>query len=412
MPFAASGSLAFTGFMAMLGLWVLISGAVIVSRIRYDRRERRLMDLSRDATDGGPEAVARSVEVRRILSGRSRRAVYRMVATPEFPPWLTAICAEYAVEHIGLERIKRDASQSRPWRKWQRISALTVLGRIRAPDAHAILEVALCGEDAEVSATGAKVLHDMGDREAAVLLVSALKEAAVPASRVATYLDAFPVAIPDLLRPLVSHASPQVRYWATSLLCRYPDYEAVGQTVAPLVHDPDPAVRKAALLTLDAMEDETALEPAIHALEDPVAYVRAVAVRIVGRQAIAPRNAGDGRLIGRIASFLGDQAWDVRQAAKESLVDLGPEAWRAISPLLDSPDEFARNGAAEVLQNMRVLDWALHFRGTGVDLGAELNTVVTRAFAEGGAAMEQAVAERTSVDPDPGGLARLAGHPQ
>ena len=42
----------------------------------------------------------------------------------------------------------------------------------------------------------------------------------------------------------------------------------------------------------------------------------------------------------------------MRTAAKDALVKLGPTTWHEVAAQLSSPDAFARNGAAEVLQNL------------------------------------------------------------
>lgn len=56
-----------------------------------------------------------------------------------------------------------------------------------------------------------------------------------------------------------------------------------------------------------------------------------------------------------LAPLLRDSNWSVRRAAKRALEQLGRAAVPAVSPLLDGNDEFARNGAAEVLQNLGVV---------------------------------------------------------
>src|SRR5204862_1165313 len=57
-----------------------------------------------------------------------------------------------------------------------------------------------------------------------------------------------------------------------------------------------------------------------------------------------------------IARMLGDERWWVRTAAKDALEGLGRAAVPALVPVLSSPDGFARNGAAEVLQDVGLVD--------------------------------------------------------
>ena len=77
--------------------------------------------------------------------------------------------------------------------------------------------------------------------------------------------------------------------------------------------------------------------------------MRAHAARALGAQ-------GRPELAALVATLLPDEQWWVRGAAKHALEQLGPEATRYVVPYLESADEFARNGAAEVLQNTGVTD--------------------------------------------------------
>ena len=57
-----------------------------------------------------------------------------------------------------------------------------------------------------------------------------------------------------------------------------------------------------------------------------------------------------------IAPLLADEGWWVRVGARQALTTLGPNAIEHVLPYLESSDEFARNGAAEVIQNTGVAD--------------------------------------------------------
>lgn len=397
--YTATERLVFAGFGVMFALWAILSALVVVNRILHDRRQRRLVDIARALTDPSVEALPpleRSPAVRRILDRMSRRAVYRMVASSDYPMWLTEIFAAYSLEYLGLPRMVRDASSS-SWRsKWRRISALFALGHMRAPGVHKLLESAVLGPDAEVAGAAATILHRLGDRAAAGILVSVLRYPTGRSSRIATYLDQYPMPIHDLLLPLLQDARPQARYWAASLLTADRDNAELSARVAPLADDPDAAVRKAALATLGARSAPEAVPVARRRLTDPVPYVRSTAVRVLGLLGAVERDVLSRREVATwIAPLLADAAWEVRLAAKESLVRLGQEIWREVARQLDSPDAFARNGAAEVLQNLGTLDWALSFLGVGVVPNAELADVLARAFREGGPAMVDAAEARS-----------------
>jgi len=221
-----ANSAAIIGLLVTVGVWLAASLFVLVSRILYDRRRRRLNEIARQLTDPSLEKLPpldRSPAIRRILSRRTRREMYGLVASDQFPVWLTEACATYCLEHFGVEEIRRDAS-ARRGRKWRRVSALMALGRIRGLEVHPLLEAAIRDDDPDVATAAAQVLFRIGDRAAAVILVSALRGASVPASRIATYLDQFPIPIGDLLVPLLRDPQLRTRRWAASLLDRYAEY--------------------------------------------------------------------------------------------------------------------------------------------------------------------------------------------
>lgn len=383
---------------SVVAIWVVASLYVILNRFVHDRRTRAVAEVARElARDGAtPDSRGTLAAIQRIVSSRSRRAVYRMVGNTALPRLVTELCARYSLERWGLERMQRDALPDEG-PKWRRISALFALAAIRAPDVHALLARALAERDADVAGAALVALHRLGDREAAEILVAALAERSYAPSRIASQLDQFPMPIADLLLPMLSDARPDARYWAVSLLRRYTTAAGVGAAVAALASDPHPPVRRAVLGTLGALGAEEAGNVAERLLGDPVGYVRAHAARLyaTARQ----RDAKDATVrvtARRLVMHLGDAEWDVRLAVKESLVLLGPGCWRDVAVLLESPDRFARNGAAEVLQNLGLVDVLVRDIGGGATVDAELVGVLERAFRAGGPGMVDAAAARSA----------------
>jgi HEAT repeat protein len=168
----------------------------------------------------------------------------------------------------------------------------------------------------------------------------------------------------------------------------------------PLVDDPDAAVRKAALLTLGSMLAEGASRVATRRLSDPAPFVRSAAILSlaqVGER--SPDRARRQAIASSIVPALADRDWSVRAAAKDALVRLGPTTWREVATQLSSSDAFARNGAAEVLQNLGVLDWTLRGIASGVRPTDEAVDVLRRALREGGVVMADAAALRSKAEP-------------
>ncbi|MEO8622928.1 MAG: HEAT repeat domain-containing protein [bacterium] len=385
-----------------LVLWVGSTSLVVVNRLLYEQGQRRLVDIARQLTDPSLASLPpleRSPAIRAILSRKSRRAVYRMIVSTSFPNWLTEICAAYALDRWGLPRMISDASPARGRRKWTRIAALFALGRLRATEVYDLLETAVFDTDPDVASAASVALQQLGDRRAAAILIAALQARSYSPSRIATQLDAFPVPIDDLLRPLLASQTVEVRYWAVSLLFRYPGSLELAHEVEVLTNDAHATVRKAAVLTLGVMDWERALPVALRLLTDPTPFVRTAAIRVFSRHGALDEDTDSRRVLAaHITSSLADIAWEVRLAAKEVLVALGPGVWREVAEQLDSSDTFARNSAAEVLQNLGLIDRTMEDIGRGVQPSADILDVLGRAFREGGPAMVDAAIARSKPD--------------
>lgn len=394
------------GFGIMASLWLAFSGWVVVDRMRFDRRQHRLQMVERALTDPTLETLpplARSEAVRDLLSRLPTPIAYRMTGNLDLAPWVREACAAHALEHVGLQRMLRDATPHRGAKgKWRRISALYALVHARPDSIHALLRVALADADGDVASAAGAVLQRIGDRRAAEILVGGLRSARLPASRIAARLERFTIPIDDLLRPLLTSPRAEARYWAVTLLRKEHDHHGLAAAIVPLVDDADPPVRKAALLTLAAMQSDDVGRLANWRLSDPVPYVRSAAIHALAQTGQrTPDRARRHAIAMAIAPSLADRDWSVRTAAKDGLVALGPATWRAASAQLSSTDGFARNGAAEVLQNLGVLDWTLRGIASGVRPSDEAVDVLKRALREGGVVMADAAMLRSKAEPIP-----------
>ena len=387
-------------------LWAGASVFVVVNRAQFDRREGRLIDLARALADPSFAALplhVRSPAIHRILSRRTRGAVYRMIASTAFPAWVSEACAAYAIDRWGMSLMLRDAAAPLRRRKWQRISALFALGYIRAAGVHDLLEAAAFDPDPEVAGAAGVALHRMGDRRAAEILIAALRDGSSSRSRIATQLDQYPIEIGDLLIPLLTDPLPHARFWGASLMVRYPHSPGLAQAMVALAADTHPGVRRAALETLDGMADDAAASTALRLLDDPIDFVRITAARTLGQRGKLQNELSIRRAYAmRLSSSLADMSWDVRFATKEALEALGPSVWREVADKLESSDAFARNGAAEVLQNLGLLDEVIEEWGRGLIPSAETMDIVEVALREGGLPMIDAAVSRLDPELVPG----------
>ena len=215
----------------------------------------------------------------------------------------------------------------------------------------------------------------------------ALGKASYPPSRIATYLDQFPVPVLNYVRPLLQDPKPAVRFWAATLLGRYAGTENLDAELASLAGDSEPSVRKAAVESAGKVGGPMAANMALELLADPVWYVQAHAARALG-------DLGRVDLATRVAPLLADRQWWVRAAAKEALEAMGPEIWSDLVPFLDHPDAFARNGAAEVFQNIGILDSLVVMEAATDGPGTAKIEMLRKIASAGGVRMTDALLER------------------
>ena len=228
--------------------------------------------------------------------------------------------------------------------RWERVAALRVAALGELPGSVELLADAVGSPDEEVQSAAIRILGELGTAEAQEVLVEALRRGTFARSRIASQLDGPAPLSAATLEPLTDDAAPIVRYWGAKLLAGAAADPAGGEALDAAAADENAGVRAGAAESLGRDPSERATLTLVSLLTDSSPPVRIHAARSLGRR-------GSGAEAGRIASLLRDRDWWVRTAAKRALERLGAPGAAAVAPLLLSDDEFARNGAAEVLQN-------------------------------------------------------------
>jgi HEAT repeat protein len=277
----------------------------------------------------------------RIVRGR------RLRPTPMIEAPLPESGTDGSRDAWSVESLLADARAPRG-RTSKRITALGRLVQLRHPQAFELLRLAVLSRHPDLVEAAVSLLGRLGDRSAANVLIEILGTDACPASRVASELDHFALPIAEDLCALTRTTAPEVRFWAATLLVRYAGQPQVEESLARLVDDDDPTVRKAAVQALGAMKSSLVPAVATALLTDPIFFVRAHAIRALAA-------TGEPEHAEAIARGLGDASRWVRLAAKDALVAMGPGAEPALILPLTLGDEVVRRGAIEVMHDLGLL---------------------------------------------------------
>ena len=381
------------GALAVL-LWAALAAYVI--HIDRRRTAARAVVSNVLATLSGREirsvpVAERVARVTPLLDRVSRDMILHTAADGTTPREAVDVLATHLVDRWGIYTLVREASFHRKSRDiWRRTASMKVLCHLEHPQTIDILSRAIESPNTEVASVGLTLLGMSSDERAPGILIDALRQRKQPPSRIAVHLEHSPLRPADRYRPLLHDTDPLVRFWGATLLAEYPEFDWVESELATLVRDPDPRVRKAAIQSLGKVGDELAAAAAVQLLRDGAPFVRAHAARALGeleKSEAAPA----------VAELLGDADWWVRAAAKQSLEAMGSDVWPVLMRCLEHPDEFVRNGAAEVFQNLGVLDSLIVMEAASDDPSHAKIDLLRRIAAAGGMRMTNSLIERAGA---------------
>ncbi len=383
----------FPAFVLVVIAWVCLGTAVVISRALHDRRQRTLLKAKKYLRF----AVSRSREsgddhlLHSLLADVPSKVIEDFAANSSTLQWQAEVLSRYLVERNGEGHLVQAASDRHVWRRRNRIAALRILTLAGSEVALTLLDEALRDRDRVVVDAAVAALGMIRNESAAHLLVDALRARLYSPSRIATQLDRFSKPISDLLIPLLRHPIPIVRFWGATLLARYRGNPKVNAALVLLRDDPHPSVRKAVVETMGRVGGFLSAETAAALLDDPVWFVRAHAARALG-------NLNRLDYANKVTPLLADSEWWVRTAAKEALEAMGPGITEDLLPSLTSDDAFARNGAAEVLQALGVLDGLIAETVRTATNQTERVDLIGQILAAGGPDLVRSSVSRASPD--------------
>jgi HEAT repeat protein len=343
--------------LAVAAATYLLTGlAVVISRSLYERTRAvvdRLGRILNDEAGSGLDPSHREDQANRYLSSLAVRRIKRVITDTVLPAKSNVVICAHLLNRLGVKRVQRDAmARTNSRNPWPRITALQILAFGRTEAAWAALEKALISPEPRLVGAAVTILGNLRQTHAAELLAKAMRVGCFPSSRISTFLDRFPLDLSPLVGSFLSQPSPNIRYWGAIMLRRYPGLKGGSAMLASLTQDQNPQVRRAAIESLSLLGGEMAPAEARRLLTDEVSFVRAYAARALGTLHVHEAAPA-------VASLLADRDWWVRYAAKVSLEAMGSQAIPHILPLLKHQDRFARNGAAEVLQNLEYFEQLL-----------------------------------------------------
>lgn len=383
-----------TGAVLALLLWGGL--AVYVLHIERRRAEARgtiatLLATLRSADVQSASLAERVAHVTPFFERVSRDMILHTAADANTSRDSFDVLATYLVDRWGIYTLVREASSHRMSRDiWRRSASLKVLFRLDHPEISGLLERAVADASSDVASVGLTLLGMSTDPRSTGILIAALKSGRHAPSRVAVHLEHSPLRPADAYRPLLEDGDPVVRFWGANLLGEFPELGWVETALAPLVSDGDARVRKAAIQSLGKVGDAIAASAALRMLRDPAPFVRAHAARALG-ELDRPEDAP------AVAELLGDPDWWVRAAAKQSLETMGSEVWPVLMRCLDHPDEFVRNGAAEVFQNLGILDSLIVMEAASDDPSGSKIDLLRRIVSAGGMRLTDSLVERAGA---------------
>ncbi len=178
--------------------------------------------------------------------------------------------------------------------------------------------------------------------------------------RIAAAVEAVGPRATNLLVRNLEEGTPQTRTLSAEILAKVGGEEALPALRAAL-SDPNTDVRARAAAALGRLGDRGSLQPLLAALQDARWEVRSQAAKALGE-------LEEPAALPPLANALRDSEWWVRANAEEAMRRMGDAGERELAGMLYDDDRFARETAAQALQELGVPERYLQMAEAGEDV--------------------------------------------
>jgi hypothetical protein len=284
--------------------WFALGALIIIERSRHDRWLRqvaRLRDCLIDSSDSTLAQTAAGVSA----------AQFEQLVLDGLPRHVERATAQALLDGTRRNVVVQIACGRKRADVWARIRAAQVLASARTAIAYYVLDGMLRTGDPRLAPAALRMFVQLDDRRSAGLLIRALIDGVYARSRVAAAFNALTADRADALAPLFDSDEAIVRYWAARLALFLRGQVWIDK-LRHLAADRDHLVRRAAVEAIGALGTTADVDVIVDLFVDPVAIVRAHAVR-------AAAAFSTPTVMAAVRGLLDDHAWMVRSAASDVL---------------------------------------------------------------------------------------------